>query len=287
VGQFDLVNEVGQGTYGQVSKARIKNTDQLVALKMLKMEADRDGFPVTALREIKILRQLRHESIINLIGIVADVHSNRDLLKRKPAAFYLVFEYMEHDLYGLLSSKQCTLDQEQIRYLMFQLMDGLRYCHAKHFIHRDIKGANLLVDNQCRLKIADFGLARLYEDRSRAYTNNVITLWYRPPELLYGAEVYGPEVDVWSAGCILGEFFLCRPMFRAGTEIEQLHAISMACGTPDPTNWPEAQNLPAFKTLRPRKRYERNLAGFFRAEQLYVRRLGLLSPLMGYSPTSR
>lgn len=158
-------------------------------------------------------------------------------------SFYLVFEYMDHDLMGLLESKMVDFNESHNASIMRQLLDGLNYCHKKNFLHRDIKCSNILMNNRyallffyqyiykykifcikcimyfnCRgeVKLADFGLARLYnaDDRQRQYTNKVITLWYRPPELLLGEERYGPAIDVWSCGCILGELFLKHPLFQ-------------------------------------------------------------------------
>ncbi|CAA9997898.1 unnamed protein product, partial [Nesidiocoris tenuis] len=130
-------------------------------------------------------------------------------------SFYLVFEYMDHDLMGLLESGMVEFAEQHNASIMKQLLEGLNYCHKKNFLHRDIKCSNILMNNKGEVKLADFGLARLYnaEDRQRPYTNKVITLWYRPPELLLGEERYGPSIDVWSCGCILGELFLKKPLF--------------------------------------------------------------------------
>ncbi|EDV27206.1 uncharacterized protein TRIADDRAFT_23127, partial [Trichoplax adhaerens] len=253
-----ILKQIGEGTYGQVFKAKIKDTDKLVALKKVRTDHEREGFPITAVREIKILKQLNHQSIVNLLGIVSNVDANN--FKTDRCAFYLVFEYMDHDLMGLLESGLVTFDEEHIRSFMRQIMEGLNYCHKRQLLHRDIKCSNLLMNNKGQIKIADFGLARFYnpDDKSRPYTNKVITLWYRPPELLLGEERYGPSVDVWSCGCILGEFFTKKPIFQANSEINQLDLISQICGTPCPENWPSVVELPYYNNFKLRK-YERRL----------------------------
>ncbi|CAI2728459.1 unnamed protein product [Schistosoma spindalis] len=257
---FDTLIQVGEGTYGHVYKARDKITGEYKALKKVRLENEREGFPITAVREIKILRQLRHPNIVNLCEIVTDKDDPTDFKKDK-GAFFLVFDYMDHDLYGILESGLVVFSEQHIASLMKQLLDGLSFCHDRHFLHRDIKCSNILINNKGQLKLADFGLARLYiaGDKERPYTNKVITLWYRPPELLLGEERYGPAVDIWSCGCILGEMFTRRPMFQASEEVEQLEVISRICGYPDPAIWPNVEKLPFYSTIKPKKMYRRRL----------------------------
>lgn len=257
---FDIVCQIGEGTYGQVYKAKDKDTGELVALKKVRLENEKEGFPITAVREIKILRQLNHPSIVNLKEIVTDKQDALDFKKDK-GAFYLVFEYMDHDLMGLLESGLVDFNEHHVASFMRQLLDGLSYCHRRNFLHRDIKCSNILMNNRGQIKLADFGLARLYsaEDKARPYTNKVITLWYRPPELLLGEERYGPAIDVWSCGCILGELFTRKPVFQANQEMAQLEAISRVCGTPCPAVWPRVIQLPHWATFRPKKQHRRRL----------------------------
>ncbi|GIX89691.1 hypothetical protein CDAR_81171 [Caerostris darwini] len=257
---FHIICQIGEGTYGQVYKAKDRDTGQLVALKKVRLENEKEGFPITAVREIKILRQLNHQSIVNLMEIVTDKQDALDFCKDK-GAFYLVFEYMDHDLMGLLESGLVDFSEVHIASFMKQLLDGLRYCHLKNFLHRDIKCSNILMNNRGQIKLADFGLARLYnaDDKTRPYTNKVITLWYRPPELLLGEERYGPPIDVWSCGCILGELFTKKPIFQANQEMAQLESISRICGTPCPAVWPKVIQLPHWNTFKPKKQYRRRL----------------------------
>lgn len=283
---FNIICQIGEGTYGQVYKAKDRDTGQLVALKKVRLENEKEGFPITAVREIKILRQLNHKSIVNLMEIVTDKQDALDFCKDK-GAFYLVFEYMDHDLMGLLESGLVEFSEVHIASFMKQLLDGLRYCHLKNFLHRDIKCSNILMNNRGQIKLADFGLARLYnaDDKTRPYTNKVITLWYRPPELLLGEERYGPPIDVWSCGCILGELFTKKPIFQANQEMAQLDSISRICGTPCPAVWPKVIHLPHWHTFKPKKQYRRRLREEFAF--MPIPALDLLDQMLELDPERR
>ncbi|XP_070800530.1 cyclin-dependent kinase 12 isoform X2 [Pituophis catenifer annectens] len=285
VDKFDIIGIIGEGTYGQVYKAKDKDTGELVALKKVRLDNEKEGFPITAIREIKILRQLIHQSVVNMKEIVTDKQDALDFKKDK-GAFYLVFEYMDHDLMGLLESGLVHFSEDHIKSFMKQLMEGLDYCHEKNFLHRDIKCSNILLNNSGQIKLADFGLARLYNsEESRPYTNKVITLWYRPPELLLGEERYTPAIDVWSCGCILGELFTKKPVFQANLELSQLELISRLCGSPCPAVWPDVIKLPYFNTMKPKKQYRRRL----REEFSFIpsAALDLLDNMLTLDPSKR
>lgn len=238
VTDFEEIEQIGEGTYGQVWMGRDKQSGDIVALKKVRMDQEKEGFPVTAIRELKMLRSLRHENIVNLKEIVTGQNKHRNKTRRNKHEIYMVFEYVDHDLTGLMDTPTIRFTEAQVKTYTKQLLSGLWYCHEREVLHRDIKGSNLLIDNKGNLKIADFGLARTYNDNLKRYTNKVITLWYRCPELLLGAEDYGPEVDIWSVGCLLFELLVKRPLFPGKTEPEQLDLIFRIVGTPTEEVWP-------------------------------------------------
>ncbi|KAE8271696.1 hypothetical protein A4X09_0g646 [Tilletia walkeri] len=238
---YERIAQVGEGTYGQVFKARGERTGALVALKKIRMESEKDGFPITAMREIKILQALYHPNIVRLLEMIVTKGS-----------YYMVFEYMEHDLNGVLSQPSIDFTAAHLKSLAQQLLSGLEYLHRKSVLHRDLKGSNLLLNNAGQLKVADFGLARLYMKRRKGnYTNRVVTLWYRSPELLLGATQYGAEVDMWGAGCIFVELFTRTPVFQGNDELHQLQVISDLIGPPSKARWPDVDALPWFELVRP------------------------------------
>lgn len=169
--------------------------------------------------------------------------------------FYMVFEYMDHDLTGILNHPTFKLDLSNIKDLAKQFIEGVEYLHHRSVLHRDIKGSNILLDNNGQLKLADFGLARTYQKRRRDldYTNRIITLWYRPPEILLGSTVYGAAVDMWSAGCVLVELFTSKAIFPGRTEIDQLDCIYNVLGTPDQQVWPELKSMPWYELIKPKE----------------------------------
>lgn len=236
---------VGSGTYGKVFKGIHVYTKDMVALKKIRMEGERDGFPVTAIREVKLLQSLNHVNIVNLREVMVEKND-----------CYMVFEYLSHDLTGLLNHPTFKLEQSHKKDLAKQLFEGLDYLHRRGVLHRDIKAANILVSNTGQLKLADFGLARFYAKRSKLdYTNRVITIWYRSPELLLGETQYGPAVDIWSAACVLVEIFTRHAIFPGdGGEINQLDKIYNVLGTPTVQDWPGIVDMQWYELLRPTER---------------------------------
>ncbi|KIJ70528.1 hypothetical protein HYDPIDRAFT_79099 [Hydnomerulius pinastri MD-312] len=273
---YAIVSQVGEGTFGKVYKARNTITNVHVALKRIRMEAEREGFPVTAMREIKLLQSLRHDNVVRLYEMMV---SN--------GSVFMVFEYMDHDLTGVLSQTQFSFSEANLKSLCSQMLSGLAYLHHKGVIHRDIKGSNILINNRGELKLADFGLARFYQKRRRSdYTNRVITLWYRPPELLFGATVYGPEVDMWSAGCIMLELFTKKPIFQGNDEIHQLDVIYRIFGTPTPERWPGITELPWYELVKPKDVIQDHFRELFQ-RWLSPAALDLAEQLLTYDPSKR
>lgn len=223
---------------------------------------------MTAIREIKLLKTLHHENIVNLKEIVTGkgVASTdpMDDPKKPKGSIYMVFEYMDHDLTGLMDTPTVRFSESQVKCYMIQLLRGLEYCHRHEVLHRDIKGSNLLIDNNGNLKIADFGLARPYGEPGRKYTNRVITLWYRPPELLMGANEYGPSVDMWSVGCLLAELLTRKPLFPGKTEAEQLERIFHVIGSPTERTWPKWRSLPQSRMVSDSRIYPPQLERYFK-----------------------
>ncbi|KAJ3693691.1 hypothetical protein LUZ60_009171 [Juncus effusus] len=238
---FNKLDQIGEGTYGQVFMAKEKRTGEIVALKKIRMDNEKEGVPITAIREIKILSKLQHENVIHLKEIVTSPGPEKDEKGKQVAAkkfkgdIFMVFEYMDHDLTGLSARPDICFSAPQIKCYMRQLLNGLHYCHVNRVIHRDIKCSNILIDNKGNLKLADFGLSRFYTgDEKSNLTNKVVTLWYRPPELLLGSTKYGPEIDMWSVGCIFAEILNGgQPILPGKTESDQIDKIKELFGTPE------------------------------------------------------
>ncbi|OJT03761.1 CTD kinase subunit alpha [Trametes pubescens] len=273
---YVLLGQVGSGTFGKVYKASNTANGRMVALKLIKMESEKDGFPVTAMREVKLLQSLRHENVVQLYEMLVSKGS-----------VYMVFEYMDHDLTGVLSQTQFEFSEAHLKSFCRQMLAGLAYLHHKGIIHRDIKGSNILVNNRGELKLADFGLARFYQKRRKSdYTNRVITQWYRPPELLLGATIYGPEVDMWSAGCIMLELFTKKPVFQGVDEIHQVHVVYKIFGTPSIEEWPGITSLPWFELLRSSEDIPNRFRELFK-KWLTPAGLDLAERLLTYNPERR
>ncbi|KAL9225581.1 hypothetical protein vseg_001486 [Gypsophila vaccaria] len=283
VDEFERLNKIDEGTYGVVYRARDKKTGEIVALKKVKMEKEREGFPLTSLREINILLSIHHPSIVDVKEVV--VGSSLD-------SIFMVMEYMEHDLKGLMESMRQPYSQSEVKCLMLQLLDGIKYLHDNWVLHRDLKTSNLLLNNQGELKICDFGLARQYGSPLKPYTHLVVTLWYRAPELLLGAKEYSTAIDMWSLGCIMAELLSKEPLFNGKTEFDQLDKIFKILGTPNETIWPGIKKLPGVKVNFVKHQYNQlrkkfPATSFTGSPVLSDAGFDLLNRLLTYDPEKR
>jgi len=200
--RYQKLEKIGEGTYGVVYKAKDRLSDQIIALKRIRLEAEDEGIPSTAIREISLLKELRHPNIVRLYDVV---HTERKLT--------LVFEYLDQDLKKYLDVCVGGLESTIVQSFLFQLLTGVAYCHHHRVLHRDLKPQNLLINREGELKLADFGLARAFGIPVRSYTHEVVTLWYRAPDVLLGSRKYSTPVDIWSIGCIFAEMANGAPLF--------------------------------------------------------------------------
>ncbi|XP_049378587.1 probable serine/threonine-protein kinase At1g09600 [Solanum stenotomum] len=252
---FEKLNKIGQGTYSSVYKARDLKTNKIVAMKKVRfVNMDPESVRFMA-KEISILRKLDHPNVMKLEALVTS---------RISGSLYLVFEYMEHDLAGLAAAPRVKFTEAQIKCYMQQLLRGLEHCHSRGVLHRDIKGSNLLIDDNGVLKIGDFGLATTFEpNQTQPLTSRVVTLWYRAPELLLGTTEYGVAIDMWSAGCILAELSAGKPIMPGRTEVEQMHKIFKLCGSPSEEYWKKSK-LPHATSFKPQHPYKRCVTDTFK-----------------------
>ncbi|XVF30161.1 hypothetical protein REPUB_Repub16aG0033200 [Reevesia pubescens] len=276
VESFEKLDKIGQGTYSSVYKARDLETGKTVAMKKVRfVNMDPESVRFMA-REIIILRKLDHPNVMKLEALVTS---------RMSGSLYLVFEYMEHDLAGLAANPGVKFTEPQIKCYMQQLFHGLEHCHSRGVLHRDIKGSNLLIDNNGVLKIADFGLATFFQtDQKQPLTSRVVTLWYRAPELLLGATEYGVAIDLWSSGCILVELLAGKPIMPGRTEVEQMHKIFKLCGSPSEEYWQKTK-LPHATSFKPQQHYKRCVAETFR--NFPHSALSLVDKLLAMEPEDR
>lgn len=225
--------ECGSGTYGVVYKAMDKQTNTIVALKRIRLEVEDEGIPSTTLREISVLRQLKHPNIVELSDVI-----------QSDGRLYLVFEYVDKDLKKYFDATEGPMTSQLLKSYTAQLLRGLLYCHVRGVMHRDLKPQNVLVSRDGQLKLADFGLARAFVPPIRPFTHEVVTLWYRAPEILLGAKTYALPVDIWSVGTILAEMVTKRPLFPGDSEIDEIFKIFRILGTPNEEVWPGVTSLP-------------------------------------------
>jgi serine/threonine protein kinase len=234
------MEKVGEGTYGVVFKAKDLVTGDIVALKKIRLDAEDEGVPSTAIREISLLKELAHPNIVRLVNVL--------LIENK---LYLVFEFLDKDLRKYSDIVKKNMHKMLIKSYLYQLLKGICFCHQHRVLHRDLKPQNLLIDRKGNLKIGDFGLARAVGIPIRTYTHEVVTLWYRAPEILLGGRQYSTPVDVWSIGCIFAEMVTCSPLFPGDSEIDQLFKIFRCLGTPTEEIWPGVSSFKDYKPTFP------------------------------------
>ncbi|PAA60153.1 hypothetical protein BOX15_Mlig032995g1 [Macrostomum lignano] len=280
VADFQKLERIGEGTYGVVYRARDLTGEQVVALKRVRMsqqDGSRHGLPMSSLREISLLLRCRHQNIVQL----REVAVGRGL-----ANIFLVMEYCEQDLASLIDNMPTPFTEAQVKCIMLQVFDGLGYLHDNYIIHRDIKVSNLLLTDQGVLKIADFGLARTFQlPLKAASTPVVVTLWYRAIELLLGDDRYTTAIDMWSAGCVMAELLLNKPLLPGQSEIQQVNLIIELLGTPHEAIWPGVDQLPAMRQFSLRQQPYNNLRQ--KLPILTERGLSLMQHLFMYDPAQR
>ncbi|KAA6384208.1 MAG: putative Cyclin-dependent kinase 3 [Streblomastix strix] len=283
------LEKVGEGTYGVVYKAKDLGNNELVALKRIRLESEEQGVPSTTIREIALLKELRHPNILRLKDVV---NTEKKLT--------LVFEFCELDLKKYIEGfryRKMRMEMNIVRKMMFQLLAGVAYCHSRRVLHRDLKPQNLLLMRRRRdsgsgapaappsvanfsnsgssqvvqssssserganvpedvlhdadllcLKLGDFGLARAFGIPVRSFTHEVVTLWYRPPDVLLGSKKYSTPVDLWSCGCIFAELLTGRPLFPGSSDHDELNRIFKLLGTPTAQTWPGIVELPEYNS---------------------------------------
>ena len=231
--EFSKVRKIGEGTYGEVYEAIDTTNNRRVAMKKMRIENKDEGIPITALREMCILKHLRHENVVQLYEIIQDVDK-----------IVLIFEYADMDLKMYVDKEKGIKDLKLIQQFTLQILNGLYYCNINRIIHRDLKPQNLLlITSEMKLKLCDFGLSRMFSLPMGKMTHEIITLWYRPPEVLLGIENYTTKVDSWSIGCIMAEMITGKPLFPGDSEIGQLFKIFQIMGTPNEETWPGITKL--------------------------------------------
>ncbi|XP_023667628.1 cyclin-dependent kinase 6 [Paramormyrops kingsleyae] len=248
--QYEPVAEIGEGAYGKVYKARDLKNGRFVALKRVRVQTEEEGMPLSTIREVAVLRQLEsfeHPNVVRLFDVCTVSRTDRE------TKLTLVFEHVDQDLTTYLEkAPEPGVPPETIKDMMYQLLQGLDFLHSHRVVHRDLKPQNILVTSGGQIKLADFGLARIYSFQM-ALTSVVVTLWYRAPEVLLQSS-YATPVDLWSVGCIFAEMFSRRPLFQGNSDVDQLGKIFDVVGVPSVEDWPMDVALPqsAFSPRPPR-----------------------------------
>eukprot|EP01016_Furgasonia_blochmanni_P028129 TRINITY_DN2957_c0_g1_i1.p1 TRINITY_DN2957_c0_g1~~TRINITY_DN2957_c0_g1_i1.p1 ORF type:complete len:371 (-),score=125.58 TRINITY_DN2957_c0_g1_i1:190-1302(-) len=272
--KYEKLEKLGEGTYGVVYKARDKTTKELFALKKIRLESEDEGIPSTAIREIALLKELQHPNIVRLHDVI---HTSKKLI--------LVFEYVDQDLKKFMNSCDKPLEPIVVKSFLYQLLKGIAHCHQLRVLHRDLKPQNLLVSKEGILKLADFGLARAFGIPVKNYTNEVVTLWYRAPDILLGSKNYSTSIDIWSIGCIFAEMVNMKPLFPGQSEQDQLKRIFKYMGTPTEEKWPTVVELPDWNADAFEKYAGESLSKL--VPRLDADGLDLLDKMLRCNPTER
>lgn len=288
---YERVSQLDEGTYGIVWKARDNSTGEFVALKQIKFDSDliKEGFPISALREIGVLLSLSHECIVTVREMV--VGSTNDKV-------FMVMECMEMDLQTAMEKgtrASTPFAQSEVKSMMHQILSAIAHVHQRWFIHRDVKTSNMLVHKTGRIALCDFGLARKYQMPPKKMTQMVVTLWYRSPEILLGETKYGPALDMWSIGCVFGELLIKDALLKGAGELDQIQKIFKLLGTPTESDWPEFASLPSAGTLKWKNKNQSDLRqkflvnSFSATGQSYLDPHGfdLLTKLLTLNPKKR
>ncbi|KAF9198531.1 hypothetical protein BGZ49_000631 [Haplosporangium sp. Z 27] len=276
VENYEKLNRISEGTYGVVYRAKDRVTGEIVALKKLKLDQEKNGFPITSLREVYTLLLAKHPHIVNVREIVVG---------DKLTQIFIVMDFIEHDLKELMSGMRAPFLQSEVKTLMLQLLSATELLHENWILHRDLKTSNLLLNNKGEIKVADFGLARRYGEPQGLMTQPVVTLWYRAPELLLGSKQYTTAIDMWSIGCIFAEFVNNEPLLPGRSEAEQLEKIFKLLGMPNDKIWPGYSKLPLASHV-PNFVQPYNLLRS-RLPYLTENGLDLMSRMLTYDPVKR
>ncbi|RIB19909.1 kinase-like domain-containing protein [Gigaspora rosea] len=278
IDDYELMDKLGEGTFGEVHKGKHTKSGKIVALKRILMHNEKEGIPITAIREIKILRQLSHQNVVSLSDMAIEYDTPSDT----QPSIYMVFPYMDHDLAGLLENPDVNFTASQIKCYLKQLLEGTFYLHNQHILHRDLKAANLLIDNKGILKIADFGLSRPLQEKT--LTGCVVTRWYRAPELLLKSKRYDTAIDMWAIGCVFGEMLKGKPILPGRSDQDQLDQIYRLCGTPTESTWEGYTTLSNGMEIVPNK-YPRKVVSEF--EKYGTQAADLLDKILVCNPKDR
>jgi len=273
--------KLGEGTFGEVYIATHEKTGEVAALKKIKLECEDEGVPGTTLREVSLLKELHHPNVVQLKDV---------FYMPQESKLYLCFEYCDFDLKKYMKSLQYKLSGECIKSFTYQMLNGLSWCHSHRIFHRDLKPQNVLVDpKQGTLKLADFGLARAFTVPLRTYTHEVVTLWYRAPEILLGGKQYSVPVDIWSVGTIIPEMVTGQPLFPGDSEIDELFKIFRLLGTPNEGLWEGVSALPDYKAEFPKWKPKALRDGIANLDSSRLNDAGvdLVAQMLHYTPNKR